>query len=559
MLTNLRIGARLSILVATMLVLVALVVTLGHLGMARINAGLKTVYEDRTVCLVQLGNIERDLFQIRVRGQALMRGVSEAEATRLRGEIDDLDKDIDANWRDYMATYLDPEEKGLAAEFATRLAAYRDVKRRNLDLQAAGDMDGARALGAEGAEAFSLMDAALIKDIGLQDRVAKQEYAKGQATFDTTTWINVLATVIGVALSLALAAAIVRSITQSIAAMVSTMKALAEGDITVDVAGRDRQDEVGDMAKAVEVFKRNAVERQRLEAAEKAALIRREARQAKMEELARDFDAVIAELLGGVSTAAGHMQETAQAMTANAEETQRQSAAVSAATEQASANVNTIASASNELVASINEISSQVSRSATISASAASEAIATNTKMEGLAESATRIGEVVSLINDIASQTNLLALNATIEAARAGEAGKGFAVVANEVKNLANQTAKATGEIASQIGAIQEETLAAVDAIKRITAVIGEISEMSSAIAGAVEEQGAAMQDVVRNVEQAAVGTREVAHNIVQVVEAADSTGQMAVGVQSAAGTLSHQSEKLRGSVEGFLSGIKAA
>ena len=557
---NLRIGARLYILVAAMLLLVAVVVGLGYRGMGQVNASLKTVYEDRTVCLVQLGTIERDVFRIRFRWLNLMSGMSVAERDRLMREMGDMDQEIAATWKAYMATYLDPEEKAIAAEIEAGITAYHTVRERALALYVAGDTDAAWALSrAEGTPIFTKLEDAIVRDIALQDRISQQEYRNGQSIFETTTAINLITAGLGAVIALALAAFIVRGITRSISGMVSAMTILAEGDTEVVIPGRDRRDEIGDMAQAVEVFKTNAIERLRLEAEERAALARREARQAKMEALTREFDAAVGELLQGVSAAAGHMEETAQAMTANAEETQRQSAAVSTATEQASANVNTIASASNELLASIQEISSQVCRSATISSNAASEASTTNERMEGLATTAGRVGEVVKMITDIADQTNLLALNATIEAARAGEAGKGFAVVASEVKHLANQTAKATEEIAAQIGAIQVETQDAVSAIKRITQVIAEINEMSSAIAGAVEEQGAAMQEVVRNVEQAAFGTRDVAENIVQVAEAAGSTGKMAVGVRVAAGTLSDQSGRLRQSVESFLSGVKAA
>ncbi|MBI3447137.1 MAG: MCP four helix bundle domain-containing protein [Magnetospirillum sp.] len=560
MLGRLRIGGRLAVLTTIMMVLVAVVVGLGHYGMSAINASLKTVYEDRTICLVQLGQIERDLFNIRFRTRLTVSETGEAERDRLGREVEALFGDLDTTWRAYMSTYLEPEEKVLAAEIERHLTGYRAIHQQVMARMAAGDLTGARGLhDNELLRAFQELDVHLVENITLQERVAKAEYEKGRAAFETTALVNLLAAMLGASAAAGLAWLIVREISGSVAAMVAAMTRLAEGDTNVDVPGAERRDEIGDMAKAVEVFKRNAGERLRLEAEEKASVARRQARQVRMDSLTGEFDRAVADLLRGVSSAASHMEETAQALTANAEQTQSQSAAVSAATEQASANVSTIAAASNELLASIHEIGAQVSRSADISSNAALEAARTNDKMASLSQTAGRVGEVVQLITDIASQTNLLALNATIEAARAGDAGKGFHVVANEVKNLANQTARATEEIATQIGAIQTETLDAVAAIRRITEVIGEINEMSSAIAGAVEEQGAAMQEVVRSVEQAAAGTGEVARNIVQVAEAADSTGRMALGARRAAGSLSTQSEGLRHSVESFLSGVRAA
>jgi methyl-accepting chemotaxis protein len=560
MLKNLRIGARLSILLAVMVVLVAVVLGLGLRGMGMINASLKTVYEDRTVALVQLGIVERDLYAIRVSLYGILSGGALVDRAQALRNIEGWDREIDAQWKEYLSTYLAPEEKPLAAEIDTRLGEYRAVRQQVMDFLAADVTEAAYALAVgEAAPRFQALEAAIVKDIALQDRIAKQEYQTSAETYATTKWINFAVVGLGLLLGLGLAIAIVRSITGSIAEMVEVMTRLANADTSVEVTGRDRRDEIGDMAKAVEVFKHNAIERTRLEAEEKASLARRELRQSKLENLTSDFDGTVMAVLGGVSAAAHKMNEMSRSMTAIAEETQRQGAAVSSATEQASANVSTIASASNELSASIQEISSQVNRSATIAANAVTEVDATTRKMESLAQGANRIGEVVDLINDIASQTNLLALNATIEAARAGEAGKGFAVVANEVKTLANQTGKATGEIAGQIKAIQEETHGVVEAIQRITAVINEINEMSAAIASAIEQQGAAMQEVVRNVEEVSVGTREVASNISQVVEAAGHTGNMAGQVQTAAGLLTDESDQLRGSVEQFLGGVKAA
>ena len=351
----------------------------------------------------------------------------------------------------------------------------------------------------------------------------------------------------------------VRAIAGPITAMTSAMAKLAEGDHGVEIVGTERGDEVGQMAKAVLVFKENMVKAATLAAQEAEAVKQREARTRSIDKLTADFDEESSLVLKTVASAATELQSTAASMTATAEETSRQSTAVAAASEEASTNVQTVASAAEELSASVSEISRQVSQSAEIAGKAVADAERTNQQIQGLAEAAQKIGEVVNLITDIASQTNLLALNATIEAARAGDAGKGFAVVASEVKNLANETAKATEEITGQIAGIQQATKDAVTAIQSIGQTIGSINEIASGIAAAVEEQGAATSEIARNVQQAAAGTQEVSSNISGVTEASASTGAAAEQVLGAAGELSKQSELLRGQVESFLAAVKAA
>jgi methyl-accepting chemotaxis protein len=273
---------------------------------------------------------------------------------------------------------------------------------------------------------------------------------------------------------------------------------------------------------------------------------------------ADSFEKDVNSVLGVVSAAARELQNTANSMAATADETLRQSSAVAGAAEQASQNVQTVAAATEELTASIHEISRQVTTSTQICTDAVEEANRTNVLVQGLAEAAGKIGEVVKLINNIASQTNLLALNATIEAARAGEAGKGFAVVAGEVKNLANQTARATDEISAQINAVQTATRDAVGAIQGIGRTIGSISEIAGAIAVAVEEQGAATQEIARNVQEAAQGTGLVTHNIGEVTRAAGETGSAAREVLEASSELSRQSDGLNHKVGSFLSNIRS-
>ena len=352
---------------------------------------------------------------------------------------------------------------------------------------------------------------------------------------------------------------ILRSILIPLKNLVVAMTELASGNRSVEVPGRDKKDEIGEMAGAVEVFKVNAIEQERIEAEQKAEQATKEKRTRKMDELSSDFEKEITGILDTVASAADEMRSSAESMSATAEETSRQSGAVSAASEQMSANVQTMATATEELSASVNEVGRQVTQSADIANQAVDEAKHMNAEVQGLDDSAQKIGAVVELINEIAGQTNLLALNATIEAARAGEAGKGFAVVASEVKNLASQTAKATEEIGSQIGDIQGATASAVAVIGQIAKRIDEMAGISVSIASAVEEQSAVTQDIAGNIGEAAQGTQDVTTNIGGVEKAASETDHAAGQVLSASGELAKHAASVREQVTKFLADVRAA
>lgn len=350
-----------------------------------------------------------------------------------------------------------------------------------------------------------------------------------------------------------------RRVVTPIRRMRTVVQRLAQQDYAVAVPDIERGDEIGEMAKAVQVFKERGIGREQLEAEQAAERAAREKRAQQMETLTKTFETKVSSLVQALSAAATEMRSTAESMTATAEQTNTRSVAVAVASEQATANVQTVATAADELSASVSEIGRQVEQSAEIAGRAVADAKHTDATVQALADSAQKIGEVVVLIQDIASQTNLLALNATIEAARAGEAGKGFAVVASEVKSLANQTAKATEEIGGQIAQIQDATKLAVDAIRNIGATIGEISQIAATIASAVEEQGAATQEIARNVQEAARGTEEVSNNISGVKEAAAESGSAASQVLSSAGELAQHANQLTDHVTEFLSAVKAA
>lgn len=377
-------------------------------------------------------------------------------------------------------------------------------------------------------------------------------------TIVTTEVVIVVIALSGFALGMVVSLMVASGIARPVVMMADVMKKLGEGDREIGVPAKANRDEIGDMARSVQVFKEGLIEAERLRAVQEAEQRRQVERGQKIEAAVTQFDKVIGEVVGVVSAAATELQATAQALSATAEETAQQSNAVAAASEEMTQNVQTVASATEELSASISEINHQVSESTRIVGAAVEQAEDTSAKVTGLAAAAQKIGEVVTLINDIASQTNLLALNATIEAARAGEAGKGFAVVASEVKNLATQTARATEEIAAQVKAIQDSTSSSAAAIVSITQTINRVSEISTGIASAVEEQGAATSEISRNVQQAAMGTSEVTSNIVGVTEASQQTSAGSSQVLAAAGELSENGVRLKREVDSFLQTVRS-
>ena len=362
------------------------------------------------------------------------------------------------------------------------------------------------------------------------------------------TSVVVLLAALGV---MALAA---RGVAGPIIAMTRAMQRLADGDTAIEIPARDQQDEIGQMAHTVQVFKENALRVAALQEEQSRAEARatEERRQAR-HQLADSFEASVMGLVQAVAGSADQMQSTAVGMADSAREAGSRAETVASAAQSATANVETVATAAQALSDSIGEISRQVAQAAQVAQTASTEAARTSQMVEILAGAADRIGEVVNLINDIAAQTNLLALNATIEAARAGDAGKGFAVVAGEVKHLANQTAKATEEIGGQVSAVQEETRRAVAAIRTIAGVIDDVRQISASIAAAVEEQGAATREISRNVQQAAAGTRDVSTNIAGVNQAVGSTGAAANTVLDSARALSDNAGRLRAEVGSFL------
>ena len=473
---------------------------------------------------------------------------------------------VEANTKARMAyepMITSPEERALYNEWVKLWESYKKGSEEVMALsrKAAGQLPreahdlNTRTVNKIGLEA----DAVLRKDIDLNN--AGADKAAQDAADSYTAALMMLAVILGAAVTIGIGISIylVRDVSGGIASIVKPMQALGRGDLSAEVPHQGEKTEIGAMANTLQVFKEALIAKK---AADEAAAADAEAkieRGRRVDGITRNFESVIGEIVQTVSSASTQLEASASTLSATANRAREVTTTVASASEEASTNVQSVASATEELSSSVTEISRQVQESARMATGAVGQARTTNDRVSELSKAAARIGDVVELINTIAGQTNLLALNATIEAARAGEAGRGFAVVASEVKALAEQTAKATGEISLQINGIQGATQESVNAIKDISGTIERLAEISSTIAAAVEEQGAATQEISRNVQQAARGTQEVSSNITDVQRGAKETGAASSQVLSAAQSLSGDSQRLRLEVSKFLESVRAA
>ncbi|TXM72404.1 HAMP domain-containing protein [Methylobacterium sp. WL69] len=560
-LKTLSIRAKLGLSFGTIFLLVLALGALSLFQLNAVNTVAREMRDDHLPDVQLLARMQVLILRTRTNGARLV----SADTDALRAEVTATLAKRDAEMRDVQAAYAarpaSPEARTLYAAFETQWAAYNALREgAAADVRAGKTADAQRAFNTVLSTGVNRVLGELQKLIDLEDRTARASGVHAQETYDTA--VLTTAILVGVALLCAIGAAVLLALGVSgpLQRMTRAMDRLARGDVATEVPGAGRGDEIGAMAGAVQVFKDNIIATRALEEETRVARLDAEAqRRAATLGLADGFEAAVGGIVAQVSAAAAELQATAGSMSETASETAGRSTSVAAAADEAATNVTTVAAAAEELGSSVQEIGRQVQGSANLARIAVTEAGETAALVRDLSETAAKIGDVVALISTIAGQTNLLALNATIEAARAGEAGRGFAVVAAEVKELANQTARATDEITGQIGRIQTSTGQAVTAIGGITTRIREISAVATSIAAAVEEQGAATQEIVRNVSEAATGTGEVTRNVIGVATAAEETGAAAAQVLSSASELSRQSEALRAQVSRFLASVRAA
>jgi methyl-accepting chemotaxis protein len=557
------IRAKVMAVIAFMLVAMSGMGLLAVRSMQTINGHTVEIAVNWLPSVRVLGELRADinLFRIALRAH-VMAETPEDKATvdkRLAGILDSIAKDR----TNYESLISSPEERELHDEWSRAWDKYQKGVQGVVEASRSSvgriPHEASELLSKQVAVVAAESDALLKRSIDLNNAGADAATRNAAEGYNVAFYIVVSIVLAAIVSGVGVGFYLVRDLSRGIASIVKPMQSLGRGDLAAEVPHRGEQTEIGAMADVLQVFKQALIAKR---AADEAAARDAEAKIARgrrVDGLTRKFEAMIGEIVETVSSASTELEASASTLTSTAERAQELATTVASASEEASTNVQSVASATEEMASSVNEISRQVQESARIASEAVDQARKTNDRVSELSKAAARIGDVVELINTIAGQTNLLALNATIEAARAGEAGRGFAVVASEVKALAEQTAKATGEIGQQVAGIQAATQDSVGAIQEISGTIEKLSEIATVIAAAVEEQGAATQEISRNVQQAASGTQQVSANISDVQRGATETETASSQVLSAAQSLSSDSNRLKLEVGNFLESVRAA
>jgi len=563
MVVKLSIRAKITIVVSFLLFAMTGMGFLSIRNMRAIDASVVDIQTNWLPSVSALGELRASVASYRSMIRAHLLADSTEGKAAVEKRLDTGEKLNTKNRQSYEKLISSPQEHALYDAWSKEWESYMAGARQVMDLSR-------KSVGNSNHDAVEFYNTKVLPFGGKSDEILNEDIklnkdgadaagnqARADYNFAFALVVAILGTsaVVGVGVGIYL----VRDVSAGIASIVQPMEALSRGDLAALVPHQGEKTEIGTMANSLQVFKQALIDKR---TADEAAAVEADAkieRGQRVDSITREFEGLIGEIVDTVASASTELEASAATLTATAERSQELTTMVAAASEEASTNVQSVASATEEMASSVNEISRQVQDSARIANEAVGQAKTTNDRVGELAKAAARIGDVVELINTIAGQTNLLALNATIEAARAGEAGRGFAVVASEVKALAEQTAKATGEISAQISGIQAATQDSVTAINEIGTTIGKMSEIASTIAAAVEEQGAATQEISRNVHQAAQGTQQVSANIADVQRGASEAGSASSAVLSAAQSLSGESSRLKREVGKFLSSVRAA
>jgi methyl-accepting chemotaxis protein len=490
----------------------------------------------------------------------LLRGKKPEALDKHWGAFQQRESDVRGATERMRSSVTDAEASQLIGQFIAAHQQMGEAYRRGLQAfrdhgfdSAAGD---AAVAGIDRAPT-ELLGKAKARFIAIADQDARLASEGARRTGWMVTWLLAFSALAGAVIFMV---AVNRTISRPLMGVVGSIGELAEGNTATNVPGQERSDEIGKVASAIQILKEKMIQAEHIKTDQATAELRAaEQRKSDMLKLADDFENAVGQIVEAVSSASKELEASAGSLASTAERAQELSTTVSASSEEASSNVQSVSAATEELSSSVSEIGRQINETARIASEAVAEARATTEHVSGLSKAASRIGDVVELINTIAGQTNLLALNATIEAARAGEAGRGFAVVASEVKALAEQTSKATGEIGQQIADIQAATRQSADAIGQISTTIERLSEISATIAASVEQQGAATQEISRNVQQAASGTQRMSASIVDVQRGANETGSASSQVLSSARALTSESHRLKSEMGRFLGTVRSA